>query len=305
MKESIGALLKEYIKEPKTTEAAKALGISAGLLSQLLNNKAQLSDKVIDKISSKLAGKDESLKRIKMNELGQIRQSFLNPPLTNGPLKGFEKFFETASNTKRLICITYRDIPQSTNAGKYPGLIDTGVVAIRNGLSCAMFQSFGPVEEIKKKVLEALESSDVEESEKWNYIYRLVRDIHEVYERLKTGLENGEEECRGQLVLYEAKELDPFTTCDVNSRIFYSQELSGGQNTVRVAQLVAGIDDIYYIECDLIAVNQFAVAAQFYPIPRYWRENNNKLPDTESKLEEAYKSSTEKRRWSLYKRVSQ
>ena len=292
---------------------ASAIGVSVGTLSQLRNGKI-ITDRVIEKIIKKIAGDDSFLKEKVKGELEKARELSINAATKNDPLEAFHKFFETSPNDKRLICISYRDIPESRDKGNYPGYADKSALVIRDGLACAMFQPFGPLKEIKKKAKESYDKDNVEAAETWNYIYKLASGVREVFEKIKNALQGADgavadadaDKGRGQLVLYEALRDPSLAGCDVNSRLFYSQQISGKDksNKIRVVQLIKGEekDREYFIECSTEPAFQAAVAAQFYPIISYWRDNGS-LPVRQEKIR-AYCGDNEECLWAVYGEVS-
>lgn len=292
MSNPVADVLQGYLEEIRTsaewkaqskTETvaaeASALGISVGTLSQLRNGKP-ITSRVIEKIANKIAGEDTARREEVRVELEQAYKSSIAHASTNNSLEAFHKFLETPAGHKRLICIAYRDVPETREKGSYPGYIDRSVEVIKNGLAIAMFQPFGPLKAIKEKTKESVDE-DEESRHRWNYILGLAEGVHEVFEKTKAAVEVGGE-CKGQVVLYEARRVPSLAALTVYSRVFYSHEIWGEEksNRVRVVQLIKGKDEEYFIEFNEAPPFQAAIAAQFYPVLHYWRETGS-LPTTE------------------------
>jgi hypothetical protein len=314
MSNSVIDILQRYIEESKAegkmrgendtiAARAKVLGISVGTLSQLHSGKP-ITSKVIEKIVEKLAGGNETRKRRIREELRATLKSSNAEAQSTDALEEFDRFFKTSEDAKRLICYAYRDIPQSRDAGSYPGYVDRSSDMVRRGLNCAFFQPFGPLDKIKQKAKEALDRNDLEAMETWQYIYKLASGVHEVYRKGKKLVESGSAiipgKRKGQLVLYEASEVSSLAVCDVNSRICYSIQQIFGKNEIRVVQMVrvAGEEKERFIECSTEPAFQTAVAAQFYPIIQYWR-SNDRLPVKEDELMSYYRGN-EKCPWRIW-----
>ncbi len=309
MSNPVADVLQGYLEEIRTsaewkaqnkTETvvaeASALGISVGTLSQLRNGKP-ITSRVIEKIANKIAGDDMARREEVRAELEQARESSSAHASTNNSLEAFHKFLETPAGHKRLICISYRDVPETREKGNYPGYIDRSVEVIKNGLTIAMFQPFGPLKAIKKKTKEAIDE-DEESRHRWNYILGLAEGVHEVFEKTKAAVEAGGE-CKGQVVLYEALRVPSLAVLTVYSRVFYSHQIWGEEksNKVRVVQLIKGKDEEYFIEFNEDTAFQAAVAAQFYPVLQYWRDKGS-LPTTQEKLKACY--GEEECHWAFY-----
>jgi transcriptional regulator with XRE-family HTH domain len=299
MSNPVANVLQGYLEELRTsaewkaqskTETvaaeASALGISVGTLSQLRNGKP-ITDRVIEKIANKIAGGDTARREEVRAELDQARESPNAHASTNNSLEAFHKFLETPTGHKRLVCISYRDVPETRDKGSYPGYIDRSVEVIKNGLACALFQPFGPLKEIKEKTKQAVDE-DEESRHRWNYILGLAEGVHEVFEKTKAAVE-ADGECKGQVVLYEALRVPSLAALTVYSRVCYSHEIWGEEksNKVRVVQLIKGKDEEYFIECNEDTPFQAAVAAQFYPVLQYWREKGS-LPTTQKNIKAYY-----------------
>lgn len=312
MSDSVIDILQRYIEESRSegktqgkshtiAAEAKILGISTGTLSQLRNGKP-ITHKVIEKIAEKLAHNNEDRRRRIKQELRATLNSSNAETTTVDAIEEFRRFQETSDDANRLICCSYRDVPQSTDVGTYPGYIDTSADIIIRGLNYAFFQPFGPVAEIKEKLKEALDKNDKEAMAAWQYIHAVATGVHEVFGKTKSSVETGDEretgKEKGQVVLYEASNVSSLATCDVNSRVFYSSQIIAGRQENRVVQLIRGKDKEHFVECTIEPAFQAAVAAQFYPILQYWR-SNGRLPVKENALM-SYYSDHEECPWRIW-----
>jgi transcriptional regulator with XRE-family HTH domain len=306
MSDSVIDILQRYIEEHRSegktpgkshtvAAEAKILGISTGTLSQLRNGKP-ITHKVIEKIAEKLANNNEDRRRRIQQELRATLNSSNAETATVDAIEEFRRFQETSRDANRLICCSYRDVPQSTDTGTYPGYINTSASIIIEGLNYAFFQPFGPVEEIKKKLKDALDNNNKEAEAAWKYIHTIATGVHEVFVKTKISVENGDAreagKQKGQVVLYEASNVSSLATCDVNSRVFYSSQISAGRQETRVVQLIRGKNEEKFIECTIEPAFTAAVAAQFYPIPQYWRSKGC-LPVKEDDLMSYYSNRKE------------
>lgn len=308
MSTSVSEVLEQYIeavnhddktKERTLAEDAKVLNISIGTLSQLRNGKAEITDRVIDKIAKKLAADGKYKEEDVVKKLQETRISQSSPTTA---IEVFHQFFETKPDVERLICFAYRDIPQTRDQGKYPDYIYKYATVIKNGLTCAFFQPFGPIEEIKNKAISAITNGDTEAIDRWNFIYKVADGVHEVFQKTKIILEdksvaNDITENKGQIVLYESAHLPSLINCIVHSRLFYSYQISE-INEVRIAQLIQEKDEERFIECSTDQSFQTAIATQFYPIVNYWLKEK-RLPVKQSEIK-GYYDKNEKIQWNIF-----
>lgn len=311
MSNTVNSLLQDYLDQLRQKAAvgpldtiaseAKALGISAGTLSQLRNKKA-ITSRVIGKIAKKISSGDEPRRREIEAELERARQSETNAASTSDSLGDVDKFLETGLGQRRLICIAYRDIPQSRDKGDYPGYIDRSAEFVKEGLSFAMFQVFGPLQQIKKKAKAAYDNDDVEGAETWNYVYRLASGVREVFSKMKKAVERDGEGAghkAGQIVLYETMKTPPLIVSNINSRVFYSHQISerGDERRIRIAQLIRAKDKEILVEFANDSAYESAVAAQFQPILQFWVANS-RLPTKKDQLK-AYRYDDDGYSWNI------
>lgn len=307
MANAVGQLLKKYLDLARehggdvgktTAQQAKFLGISAGHLSQLKNSKTKLTSKVIEEIASAIAGTGAAEKEEVRNELIRVQEvedeSKLDQSLTNEDLlKDVTDLFQRVSNQESLVCVDYRDFPQTAKDGPYPILATYAADAIANGCSFAMFQPFGTMEELEEKLIKAVK--DHQPPEGYTYLLGLAMKVREVYGEIKAEAEalarnaGRKEKCR--IVLYEAKVAPPIAACGISSRMLYASyvEEKSPRRHERVYQWVAGIGDRdYFIERDKISVGLKAIAQQFNPITLCWSPEKG-LPRTNADLETEFK----------------
>lgn len=315
--EIVGEIQENGLSVPNTpTALAKMMGVSAAQFSRIKNLKSSLSDKSLDciykeiskleKDKAKLAAWKEKLKEAQKNQLELLRktkaQSLMQAQPESStviasiddPLEEFYNFFSISSDEitqgeNRLICCSYRDRSQSTAKGRNPEAIERNAGEIKKGLKCAVFQCFGPLEEIRKNGKEAYDRDDVEAKQAWDYIYDVALGVYDVFRKTKAVVEKGDN--KGQIVLYEASKVPVLTECYIHSRLFYSEQVLT-KNKIRVVQLVIGknIETEYCIECSIEPAFQSVIAVQFHPILGYWR-NTGHLPETQKQIEVFYKNS--------------
>jgi transcriptional regulator with XRE-family HTH domain len=295
-------VIKENQEPPKNIfEEAKSIGISAAQLSRIKNGKSSLTNKVINLIAEKYGNDEQSRQRIKEKLAGaRVRDSAKISVSNENSVEEFhQKFFQTDPELTRLICFSYREMPESINKGKHPEYIEKGSVEVKNAenFSCALFQFFGPKERIKDKILEAYEAEDKDARKAWEYIYEIADAIHEVFGRVKAQMGN----IPGRVVLYESLEVPLLKDCSLHSRLMYSEELVGKDSkNIRIVQLLTGNDTRqHFVECTTESGFQIAVAAQFYPILDCWRASEGRLPKTENEVKEVLGKNI-KCRWNIY-----
>lgn len=305
--QSVNDLLQQYLDQIKREAAdpietvaseAKALGISAGTLSQLRNGKP-ITDKVIAKIANTIAAGDESHYKEIEEDLVNARRAALNTAdITRDSLDDIDEFLKTSSGQKRLICVSYRDIPQSREQGDYPGYVDRSAKFFKSGLSLAMFQVFGPLEQIKQNAKAAYDIDDVEASGNWNYIYKLASGVREVFQKTKRAVES-DGSGSGQIALYERANTPPLSICDINARLFYSHQISekGAERKIRIAHLIKALGKEVFIESASDSAYHLAVAAQFQPILRFWI-TEGRLPILNEELK-TYQHDNETYSWNV------
>ncbi|HEY0050958.1 MAG TPA: helix-turn-helix transcriptional regulator [Pyrinomonadaceae bacterium] len=287
-------VFQEIIREngkhnPKTVaEEAELIGISAAQLSRIKSGNSSLTKRVIDLIAQTFGINEESKRLIRERLEFSKAQDVLkeSEPTVKTALEEFHnRFFHTNRGEKRIICGAFFDIAQSTQKGRNPEYADASADVIRNGLSFACFQPFGPRENILKLVKKAVDAKNQELIAIWNYIYRLADSVHEGLEKTKESLKK--EETLGQIVLYEAANVPSLTNCNLHSRLYYGERLSG-DNKIQIVQLLLGKTGNseyteHYIECINESAFQSVVAEQFSPVLNYWRVTG-KLPTIEEQI---------------------
>jgi hypothetical protein len=284
-----------------TTNADEAdfLGVSPALLSRLKGNKAALTDARIKSIAEKLAGGDESYREQIERELFFSRDEA--KPATSSSvsrasllMSSVEDLFRRISNSDSLLCVDYRDLPQTIDGGEYPTLADEAAKAIANGLHLAMFQPFGSVEERELDLIEAVRSGRPLSGRE--YLLRLAKSVRTAHQKIKTLAEEiikkdvNKNTKRGDIILYEAPEILPVTGCGINSRLFFVLGVDeAGRHDKQIYQWVDGRDDDdHFIRRDGNSINKEAVSEQFFPITAHWTKHK-KLPKTDGELRDAIK----------------
>ena len=298
-------ILQENGVFPRTiVEEADLISITGGQLSRIKNKKSALTNNVIDSIVEKFGKDKESAVKIRERlEIAKNRDSLdlkkKGPVKSLTPVEEFHRdFFQTPEDVTRLICFSYREMPQSINRGQNPEYIETGTDEVKNspGLSCALFQFFGPLEAIQNKIDEAAAAGDKDARKAWDYIHDVADGIHEMFGRIKEELGNRER----KTVLYEALTAPSLENSNLHSRLMYSEELAGKTSrNVRTCQLIFGKSRDAYIEGITETGFQIAVAAQFSSVLDYWRNNNGILPTLESEVETVLKNNN-KCPWKIY-----
>jgi len=284
-----------------TSEEAEFLGISAGHLSRLRNEKVPLTDDVINKIVNAFAKGDskrgdllrERLMRAKMVVHSRVNREKLStaPSLfSQYSIEQISVFFKRISVSGSFLAVDYRDLPQSRKGGRYPKLALKAAEAVKNGLSFALFQPFGSAEELQKKEesLRRKFGADPEAKsflDAYHYLYDLAMGVREVYRYMKEESEK-DGPCKGSIVLYEAirikdsvKVAPSLTACGIQSRLFYADYSDSIRHYREVYEwVVAHPDDDFFIQRGEASINLAAVRAQFSPIFNYWEANEHKLP---------------------------
>lgn len=297
-------LAREHGVEVRTIlQQSKFLGVSSGFLSQLRNGKAKLSPEVIEKIASAVSSTGVAAKDDVKNELSSARETEIENRAgqSTAPAEDLftsvEKFFSRVSNRDSLVCVDYRDFPQTTKDGPYPILATAAARAVAHGCSFAMFQPFGTVEELDEKLIKAVRRGH---PEGYTYLHGLARKVREVYKEIKAEAEalltadGRKEECR--IVLYEAKAAPTIAACGISSRMLYASYVEGNpvRRHERVYQWVAGEGDRdHFIERDKSSVGLGAVVGvgaitqQFNPITLCWSAEKG-LPRTNDELKREF-----------------
>jgi transcriptional regulator with XRE-family HTH domain len=301
-------LQKNGLEAPKTTAAlAEVIGVSAAQLSRIKNGRSSFGYEVMRKVNKKIdeLEKDEELRKIWKTKLKEAQSESSKTPsktlitdtsAATESLEAFDKFFQTSEDEKRIVCCSYRDIPQSTAKGRYPEYIEKSAAQIRKGLACASFQFFGPLDQIEAKLKTALKNKDTESFNAWSYIYRLASGVYEGFNKTREAVLKDSNN-KGQAILYEASTVPSLINCNAHSRLFYSEKCSGA-NRIRIVQLVLGQDKEHFIECSSEPAFQSVVAEQFYPILDYWRDNKGRLPVENGEIEK-FCSDKEESSWRI------
>jgi hypothetical protein len=125
--------------EGRTNKAeAEFLRFSPALLSRLKNNKTSLTAARAKEIALKLSCGDEDYRQsLEMALAGkQPATAFGDSSITGARrlIESVEALFYQISNTDSLLCVDYRDFPQTVDSGQYPSLADTAARAIASGL---------------------------------------------------------------------------------------------------------------------------------------------------------------------------
>lgn len=308
MAKSAGQVIDDYLKLAREADPnigislaqeAKFLGISAGHLSQLKNSKAKLSNDVIDKVATALSrtgiiAKEELVKELHRSREANIETKTIPSRPVEILFEEVGEFFAKVSNIESLVCVDYRDFPQTDKDGPYPELAQEAADAIASGCAFAMFQPFGSVEEQQKKLIEAIEKGLPLEGR--TYLLQLAKRVRKVYREIKASAEKrakeeGKEDKECQIVLYEADDVLPLAGCGISSRMLYGtyMEEESPRRYERTYQWVAGIGDKdYFIERNKTSVSLEAIAQQFEPVHSYWMRKK-KLPRNNQDLKKAFK----------------
>jgi hypothetical protein len=284
--------------ESETNEAeASKLGLSPAVLSRLKNNKAFLTDARVKDIAerlTKILGEDKGYQERLEEDLLLSRED-AKPNIistisgASRLIRSVKDLFDHISNHDSLLCVDYRDFPQTTAGGEYPRLADDAAKAIAHGLDFAMFQPFGPFKELEAAFKKSTET------EKWKrsgrgYILRLAEYVREAYTNIKKRVDAKTERNteKGDIILYESTRILDVPACGINSRLFYvnSMKETGFQDQ-QIYQWVNGRDDDdYFVRRDINTLSQDAVSETFFPVTNYWLKHK-KLPVDDGELEKA------------------
>jgi hypothetical protein len=307
-----------------TSDEAEFLGISAGHLSRIRNERVPLTDEVIDKIASAFAKHDmkqrealrDRLVRVKMVSHARIKPSARNKRLSTSnatsllakySIENLDSLFGRLSKPESLLAVDYRDLPQARKEGRYPRFAIKAAEAVKKGLSLALFQPFGSPEKISykedqiKETLLKTKALDKPEAKSFldacHYLFDLAVGVREFYEYV-SGEANEGGECLGKIVLYEAvrthngkEEATPsLAACGIQSRLFYAVYSDSIRSYKEVYEwVVAHPDEDCFIQRDNLSLNLAAVRTQFSPILSYWDENKKILP-VGKQVDEAYEN---------------
>jgi hypothetical protein len=329
--ESVAEILEECFAKARaagavigtsTSDEAVFLGISAGHLSRIRNERVPLTDEVIAKITSAFAEGNkkysealrEKLTRIKMLAHARVKTGVREKRLssssaTSTPTKysieNLDSLFERISSPGSLLAVDYRDLPQARKGGRYPKFGLKAAEAVKKGLSLALFQPFGSPETIFEKetlieeTLKKTNALDKPEGKAFldacHYLLDLAVGVREFY-RYVTDEANRGGGGEGSIVLYEAvrihngkEEISPsLAACGIQSRLFYAEYSDSIRSYKEVYEwVVAHPDEDCFIQRDNLSINLAAVRTQFSPILTYWENNKGKLPVGEQ-VDKAY-----------------
>ena len=220
-------------------------------------------------------------------------------------IEDIEDFFTKLSHKGSLLATDYRDLPQATLSGAYPGLIKTTIKAVKAGLCFAMFQPFGKrnfLYEKHQRLSEqagGIENPDLYENanqfvESYFYLINLAGKVREFYWNVKKEIKS---EDKGQIVLYEAvytespnNVIPTMVASGIQSRLFYANFPNLDKHQTKIYEWVSAANDKhFFIERSRVSLTPEAVKTQFNPIVAYW-EKNTRLPETEKERKEAYKN---------------
>lgn len=282
------------------TAAAEAqyLGISASYLSRIRNGKAALTEELAQKIARTFEPSDEGARKALLRELEVAREA--SPDKARSPLEpditpnAIIDFFDRVAQPGSLLCVDYRDLPQATSSGPFPQTAVEAAYAVAHGLSFAMFQPFGPVEALRERLVDALESSGQAGMfpciRLYEYLFKLAARVRQVYEEMQAEVQKHEDPL-GRLVLYEAERVpETILGCGIQSRLFYVDYAHALRHYSEVYQWIASDDRHYFIRRGGESLSPEAVREQFHPITTYWNEERRspgrRLPRTNAELAE-------------------
>lgn len=269
---------------------ANKFGISGAYLSRMRNGRSGLSDEVIDKITLVLKDLDESFANEIRGSLEraqeETRSAKTTPRAPGDALKPIEDFFVMLESAEHaLLCIDFRD--NSPQFSAIPHLAELVGSAVSNGLSLALFQPFGP----KSKLLEkhsnyirrisdtTAQPHHTSTAQAYYDLFKLAEEVETVAAAIKKRVENNVD----RVVLYEAERKDndlPLNAIGIQSRLFYARFQINNQWSTRVFDWVTGLrrSEHFFIERNSRDVSFDVVKAQFHPIPKFWQENDFRLP---------------------------
>jgi transcriptional regulator with XRE-family HTH domain len=282
------------------TAAAEAnyLGISASYLSRIRGGKAVITEEFIQKIASRFEPHDEERRRALLTELEAAREtmperalSVAEPDISPNAIIDF---FDRIAQPGSLLCVDYRDLPQATSTGPFPQTAVEAAYAVAHGLCFAMFQPFGPVEQLRELLVRALEHSGHDRMfpciRLYEYIFQLAVRVRQVYTEMHAEVQKHDQPL-GQLVLYEAKHVpETLVGCGIQSRVFYVDYTHALRHYSEVYEWVAGENRHYFIHRAGDSLNADAVREQFHPITTHWiaeqRSARPCIPMTNDELDE-------------------
>jgi hypothetical protein len=279
-------------KDFDSTNAAEAefLEVSPALLSRIKTGTSRLTNAKIKQFAERFAGEDKDYREQIENELVLSREALIEiASQASSPaiklISEVRELFQHVSNSKSIILIDYRDLPQATEEGEYSMLADEVARAIAGGLKVGMFQPFGTVEDHEADLIKLINEGEPLEARQ--YLHKLAKEVRKAYREIKEKVKDfASGEGEGQIVLYESEDLLPTVACGISSRIFYVNYLdeSTGRRCKQIYQWVAGRDDDdHFIKRDDVSVDADAVGQQFQPVTDFatkvWRlpENNDQL----------------------------
>lgn len=282
------------------TAAAEAqyLGISASYLSRIRGQKAQITDELAQKIAARLQPDDDVRRKALYHQLLEARDA--GPGHAHSPTEpdispnAIVEFFERIAQPGSLLCVEYRDLPQAISTGPFPKMAVEAAYAIANGLSFAMFQPFGPLEELRQRFHDAIDKEHPC-MRLYEYLFKLASRVRQVYREMLAEVESHSTRL-GQLVLYEADStrngIIPYY--GIQSRIFYAEYTHALTHFTEVYDWIAGDQDRhYFIRRGGTSLDPEAVSSQFHPITTSWVTDRHlstrRLPTTNEELEGLHK----------------
>ncbi|HMS39207.1 MAG TPA: hypothetical protein PKE69_03200 [Pyrinomonadaceae bacterium] len=320
--EKFSSILEEIIQkygEIETSVAtvaafAEKSGVSPAQLSRIKMNKTSLTDNVINKIYEYFSNKDKEyadnlkqrLAAIKKNSSATVKTKTDFEETENSATESYSNLIKKLSQEGNLLMLEYRDFPVTFALS--PKIMELSVNAIKSGLCVALFQPFGSREDLyERHNFLARRSSKIKDPNlfeiadrivnSYDYLIRLAGKVNRLYKAIRDQLEPQE---KGQIVLYEAvykyqkenKEilgaLPSIAAGGISSKMLYAEISGSEQNQTKVYEWTSiPNDNFLFMERGNTTINFNAVKMQFSPIPTYW-EKYKKLPDTPTKLNEAY-----------------
>lgn len=297
------------------TQAAEAeiLGVSPSYLSKLRNGKAPITEAFAASFAEKLEPSDRARRRTLEQELLRTREGWFSAsedePAAEDPLpRVVTDFFDRLGQPGSLVCVDYRDLPQAVSTGSYPSAARDAATAVARGLSFAMFQPFGPVEELRDRRNAAAMNGGVSPpfERLFDYLYKLAQDVRRVHLEMlaaaeRIARERGEP-MLGQIVLYEAESAPKNPAgCGIQSRTFYVDHWSGAHHLTDIYEWIVGADGHSFVQRSGESLHADAVREQFYPVPDLWREHGQRLPVRKKELDDFCNHRSFPNHWNVWK----
>jgi len=274
-------------------QRARALKVDSGTLSRLLNGNARLSPKLADRFAARLRSDPAERRTLaeRLLEAGKKRPLEDQQPSQYGDISAVKNFFERLSQEHCLLVVEYRDLPRAEPDAKYGNYARLAGQAIAKGLAFGMVLPFS--DDSLTEPPSGLYHTRTIRSYLWDLKRKAIAAFNSIRDEARIALKELQKDSdvdkkalERRLVLYERSPGNSKSSVPadlffsgIQSRVFYVEIRTEDILEKEVWEWVAARERDFFIQRDESSTPQNVIADQFFPIVKFWHDNEHaRLP---------------------------